>query len=213
MTSSIFDKKEATRKAAKEYDNHTAAELIALKTSHDPADVDQYNRMRQGKVDRGELSQQSGYLERGMRLGSTPYKPAEPIHDSATLIAMAKFPKSVCDRWYKSTLSPEDVALFNQWVPENPSTKDKAASISRLRSEAPSVFNELETAALAHRVIVGPRRTDTAQAESRPADDGRINLGDKLGAVVGLPGTYRVTPEQYNDVLQFANAQAAAKAA
>jgi len=212
MTSSIFDKNEAARKAAKQYDSHTAAELIALKTSSDPSDVQQYNYMRQGKVDRGELTQQSGYLERGMRLEPTPFKAPEPVHDSATLLAMAKFPKATCERWYKSNLTPEDVDFFNSVVPHNEEAKDKLPSVARLRNEASSVFRELETASLAHQVIVGPRRTVT-QPDSKPADDGRINLGPKLAAVVGLPETYRVTVEEYNDVLQFANAQAAGKVA
>ena len=138
------------------------------------------------------------------------YVETQQQFDSPTLIKMAKFDKDMCARWYKGQLTTEDMEFFHSIVPTNPDAKDKLPSIARLRSEAPSVFADIETAALAHKVITGPRRP-AVQPEVKQPDDGRVPLGERLAAVVGLSPDYRVTSEEYVDVLSFANAQAAAK--
>ena len=156
-----------------------------------------------------ELGIKPGYRAPG-GIAVKHYVEAQQQFDSPTLIKMAKFDKDFCGRWYKGQLTAKDMEFFNAVVPMNPDAKDKLPSIARLRNEAPSVFADIETAALAHKVISGPRRP-AVQPEVKPADDGRVPLGERLAAVVGLPEDYRVTSEEYLDVLSFANAQAASK--
>ena len=172
-----------------------------------------FHRMRAQAVEDNLVPAQNGYQQPGWRIGVMHPKEPDPQYDSATMLAMGEFPKDFCVRLIQGRLNQDDINKFNQWVPMDPNDQDKVPSYAKLEKKAPEIFERARKAAVAHGVLCdGPRHTPANQTEPKPVDDGRVPLGDQLGAVVGLPGSYRVTSEEYVDVLNFANAQAAAKA-
>jgi hypothetical protein len=128
-------------------------------------------------------------------------------------MAQYSFSKDDCTRWVKGRLTPEDVELFNKWVPKKLNDKGEEvalpANMSNLEKERPDIYKVLNNSGIAHGLPLRPYR-EAPKAEAK-ADDGKINIGDELGAVIGVPGSFRVTPQEYLDAQNYKAAKEKAK--
>jgi hypothetical protein len=163
----------AAKLLAKEYDSYSATQLGRLPAA-------EYARLRQGKVDVGELPQESGYRSPGLRITHYEQTPGEPLSDRE-LALMLQFPKQDCEKFYKPNTQLNDQNFI-------------------IGKKSEQERENIRNASILHGVIPGTVRFRVPEVKPAIVDDERVNAGE-LGKLAGLPPDARVTTRQYNDLL------------
>lgn len=175
----------ASKLLAKEYQSYTGTELGKLPATEQA-------RLRQGMVDCGLLTQESGYRAPGLRISHRVEAPRAPLSDRELELMLA-YPKATCERFYKPTPQAEDHLDFI------------------LSKKTEQEREDIRAASILHDVIQGTVRLPAQESKPLiPVDDLRVNAGE-LGKLAGLPPDARVTPRQYNDLLAADSRRLAAR--
>lgn len=179
----------AAKLLAKEYDSYTATELGKLPAA-------EYQRLRAGKVAVGDLAPESGYRTPGLRINHYVETPAEPLSDYE-LGLLLKYPKSEVTQFYVTNgdkRNPDYTHILGKKLSDSPD------AVNGLVPRPEAEQRDIRNAAILHGVIQGSVRFPVEEVRPPVVDDERINAGT-LGALAGLPPDARVTPKQYNALL------------
>jgi hypothetical protein len=189
MSSERMKKIAEAKALAAEFDSYTATEQGKLPRA-------EYLRLRQGKVDLGLLTQESGHRSTGLRINHRVETPAEPLSDYE-LSLLLKYPTTELEKFYVRNVdkrNPDNTHILAKKLSDSPDAVNGFVP----RSAAEQL--EIRNAAILRKIIQGTVRFPEQEVKPAVVDDQQVNAGD-LGKLAGLPPNARVTPKQYNDLL------------
>jgi hypothetical protein len=191
MAHDIFEKHKERERDAKLFRSLTGKDATALFKS-DPAE---YQRLK--AADRaGDPNPQSGVRPSGIPMNKYVETPAEPLSDYE-LSLLLKYPTTELEKFYVTNgdkRNPDNTHILAKKLSDSPDAVNGFVP----RSAAEQL--EIRNAAILHGILQGTVRFPAQEVKPAVVDDERVNAG-KLGELAGLPPGARVTPKQYNDLL------------